>query len=392
MKKKIWLVIICLMLFIPTTKVVSKTTETNQTETGQAENLAETENVTIEGQIKAITCTGNEKDQIPANVPKFIRALYNVLKVMIPLFIIFLGMFDFIRAVVSSNDTDMDNQKNKFVRRLIAGVTIFFVLAFVQWIFGLIGEQENILGCVSCFLSDEKDCHEAGYIDPGKNDENSNPNKTPPNSNNDVGFKKKTNTSSSKSSSNSNKGSKTILLGDSRTAGICGVGDSYYSGKCRDYLAVCQSGKGYTWFEQTGAGGVTSLLNKDKNTKYNIVILLGVNDISGDNQYIDTVANIYMKIIKNQAKGDWKSHNVIFASVTPIGGSSTNDRWPVTESGIKEFNSKMKSNIKSAKLSNVSYCDISSGINLSGKFASDLLHYTSAGYTAMYNQIKNKCL
>ena len=52
----------------------------------------------------------------------------------------------------------------------------------------------------------------------------------------------------------------------------------------------------------------------------------------------------------------------------------------------------MKSKISAAKLSNVSYCDINTGLSLSGKYASDLLHYTSAGYTAVYNQIKKKCL
>ncbi len=178
--------------------------ENSQNETAKTSNE---ETITSEGQIKAITCTGNEQDQIPANVPRFIRSLYNRIKILVPLFIIFLGMFDFIRVVVSTNNENMDQQKNKFMRRLIAGIAIFFVLTITQWVFGLIGEKENILGCISCFLTTEKDCQEAGYIDPSKNDENSAPNKTPPNSNNKVTETNKKDDKNSNSSTNNSNNS-----------------------------------------------------------------------------------------------------------------------------------------------------------------------------------------
>ena len=309
------------------------------------------------GQIKAISCTGNDGDQIPAGLPAFVRALYNILKLLVPIIII-----------------------------------VFFVMAISQWVFGLVGEKNNFMGCVSCFLTTESDCRDAGYIDPAVNDrQNKTPTKVPPKSTHTVTTNTKDD-DDNKSSKKNKKGTKTILLGDSRTAGICGVGDSYYSGTCRDYQAVCQTGKGYIWFEQTGSNGVTTILKNDSNTKYNIVILLGVNDISGTSSEVKAVATKYMDIVKKLAKGDWKNQNIIFGSVTPIGGDSTGGSYPVTKTNISDFNSAMKSKISSAKLSNVSYCNINKDLSLKGKYASDLLHYTDAGYTAVYNQIKKKCL
>ena len=158
----------------------------------QSETSSESNTMTSDGKIKAITCTGNEQDKIPETLPKFIRSLYKILKILVPLFIIFLGIFDFVRASTTVKDSDMSGHRNKFIRRLIAGVIIFFVFTFVQWVFGLIGEQENILGCVSCFLTDEKYCQSAGYISPGK-DKNGEPNKTPPTLTNKVELDNATN-------------------------------------------------------------------------------------------------------------------------------------------------------------------------------------------------------
>ena len=52
----------------------------------------------------------------------------------------------------------------------------------------------------------------------------------------------------------------------------------------------------------------------------------------------------------------------------------------------------MKAQINALGYSNVSYCDINSGLNLSGKISNDNIHYTPAGYTAVYEQVVKKCL
>ena len=198
---------------------------------------------------------------------------------------------------------------------------------------------------------------------------------------------------SSSNSSNGSKPAKAIFVGDSRTVGICQYANTTLNvGKCREHLTVSQGGMGYNWFKSTGIPNVNSLLNKNSGTRYNIVILLGVNDISNTTYWADAAVKEYINAIKTQASGSWKNHNIIFTSVTPLGASSTGGDWPISQANIDYFNSQMKSKIKSLGLSNVSYCDINSGLNLNGKIAGDHIHYTSAGYTAVYEQVVNKCL
>lgn len=99
-------------------------------------------------------------DELPAGLPGFIRGIYNIVKIIIPVAIIILGMLDFAKAVTASETKDMKEYQSKFIRRLISGLLVFFVLAGVQWAFGLVNKagSESVLGCVECFFVSEDSC------------------------------------------------------------------------------------------------------------------------------------------------------------------------------------------------------------------------------------------
>ena len=69
---------------------------------------------------------------------------------------------------------------------------------------------------------------------------------------------------------------------------------------------------GYNWFKSTGISNVNTLLNQNSGTTFNIVILLGVNDISNTTYWADADVNEYMTALKTEATGNWKKHNIIF--------------------------------------------------------------------------------
>ena len=106
------------------------------------------------------SCGNGTLTDIPVQLPTFIRNLIFLLQLLIPLALIGTGIYDFIRAVVASEEKLMQESKKRFTRRIIAGVLIFFVIAIVKLIFGLIPENVNTLGCVPCFTSDASSCGE----------------------------------------------------------------------------------------------------------------------------------------------------------------------------------------------------------------------------------------
>ncbi len=125
-----------------------------------------------EDYVETVSCPGI--DEIPAGLPGFVRNIVNLMKIAIPILIIIMGMIDFVKAVTFTGDPK-DPPFKKFFRRLIAGVLAFFIVALVQFVFGLAKDSDtNIAGCISCFISTEDACTHSWR---GNNDNNVSGNK-----------------------------------------------------------------------------------------------------------------------------------------------------------------------------------------------------------------------
>lgn len=71
---------------------------------------------------------------IGPNVMVMINTGMNYIKIIVPILVIALGTFDFVRAVLSSSEDDMKKIQKTFVRRLIIAVIIFMSPYFVNLI------------------------------------------------------------------------------------------------------------------------------------------------------------------------------------------------------------------------------------------------------------------
>lgn len=99
-------------------------------------------------------------DRIPVKVPAFTNSVFTLVKVFIPIILIVLGMIDFARAVVSGQEDRMNEATKRFVRRIVAGLLVFFVLAFTQFLVKVADpdEKNDMLTCMKCFIVDDKNC------------------------------------------------------------------------------------------------------------------------------------------------------------------------------------------------------------------------------------------
>ena len=77
-----------------------------------------------------------------------------ILKIVIPLILIILGMVDLGKAVISSDEKEINNAINFLLRRFIAAVAIFFVPTIVSALFnailGVDLNKPNANLCVQC--------------------------------------------------------------------------------------------------------------------------------------------------------------------------------------------------------------------------------------------------
>ena len=143
-------------------------------------------------------------------------------------------------------------------------------------------------------------------------------------------------------------------------------------------------GYGYNWFIGNGTfsasytnainGAIEEVKNKvKKDTNYNIIIWLGVNDLA----YID--ASEYFNKYSELAQNDWSNYNLYIVKVGPV-----SDDADISNDSIDNFNSSMKDLINGSNLSNIKYIDINYNITT---YDSEGLHYGSDDYSNIYNQI-----
>ncbi len=112
-------------------------------------------------------CTAIDIDMI---VPVFTKGVVDLVKVLIPILLVAFGMIDLAKAVISNDEKVMKESQNRFIKRIIYAVIIFFIVAIVQLIFGMLAKASETAGskdgvtknsvsaCIACFISDNSEC------------------------------------------------------------------------------------------------------------------------------------------------------------------------------------------------------------------------------------------
>lgn len=118
--------------------------------------------------LDTVTCGG--LGGFDGMIPAFTNLAVNAIKVVIPILLIFFGMLDLAKAVMSNDEKEMKGAQGKFIRRAIYAVVVFFVVAVVQLVFSTLGKAEvstnndsvdgnkstgNVAECISCFINNQ---------------------------------------------------------------------------------------------------------------------------------------------------------------------------------------------------------------------------------------------
>lgn len=76
-----------------------------------------------------------------AQIWQIVGNLINIIKIVIPIIIVLLAMFDLGKAVMAGEEKEIQAAQKMLIKRLVYGVVIFFVVTIVQIIFSLVGKD-----------------------------------------------------------------------------------------------------------------------------------------------------------------------------------------------------------------------------------------------------------
>ena len=99
-----------------------------------------------------VTCGDIE---LPDGVVGLISTAITILQIAVPIILIIMGMLDFAKATAASKEEDMKKAQQSFVRRLIAGAAVFFVIFIVRIVVGILNTDDSnqTLVCVDKILN-----------------------------------------------------------------------------------------------------------------------------------------------------------------------------------------------------------------------------------------------
>ena len=98
-----------------------------------------------------------------ATVWQMVGKFLFILKILIPILIIVLGMIDFGKSAISSDDKAISKAGKTLLRRIVTGIIIFFIPLLIKVLFNMVaGFNEDIKNdyenCVVCLTDPYNEC------------------------------------------------------------------------------------------------------------------------------------------------------------------------------------------------------------------------------------------
>ena len=112
-----------------------------------------------------IVDNGSSEVVIDGQIPNIISVIVLIIKIAVPVLLVIMGMIDLGKAVVAQKDDEIKKGQQLFVKRLIAGLLVFFSITIVQMLVNFADNDKdgNIMGCAKCFLNGVDKCkHDYG--------------------------------------------------------------------------------------------------------------------------------------------------------------------------------------------------------------------------------------
>lgn len=98
-------------------------------------------------------CGGQE---FPYQLAVFAHSCVNLVKIIVPIILIVLGVFDMFKAVSAQKEDEMKKAQSIFVKRIISALLVFFVVAIVQFLFNTmsnLGFGGDLTDCLNTFVN-----------------------------------------------------------------------------------------------------------------------------------------------------------------------------------------------------------------------------------------------
>ena len=110
-------------------------------------------------------CAGYLGSGIPSKLAHIVYLVIRAIQVFVPIILIVWGMLDLGKAVMAQKEDEIKKGQQTFIKRLVAAVLVFFVVAITKLVVGLFApdggtsDSSTLLGCMNSIINcDDNTC------------------------------------------------------------------------------------------------------------------------------------------------------------------------------------------------------------------------------------------
>ena len=102
----------------------------------------------------SITCFDITVDE---KIVKVVHTIILIFQVVGPVLLVIFGMLDLVKGVMAQKEDEIKKGQQTFIKRLIAAVIIFFVIAIVRMVVSFVTDGDDngneVMDCIDSFLN-----------------------------------------------------------------------------------------------------------------------------------------------------------------------------------------------------------------------------------------------
>ena len=95
---------------------------------------------------------------IPEQVVKLVSLIYQIIRIAVPLILVFVGMFDMAKATAGKDEAEIKKAQTGLVKKAIAAVLVFLMLSLVSMLFRAVtngdSDSDSIMSCINSLIND----------------------------------------------------------------------------------------------------------------------------------------------------------------------------------------------------------------------------------------------
>ena len=98
---------------------------------------------------------------IPEQVVKLVSLIYQIIRIAVPLILVFVGMFDMAKATTGKDEAEIKKAQNGLVKKAVAAVLVFLMLSLVSMLFRAVtngdSDSNSIMSCINSLINGDCD-------------------------------------------------------------------------------------------------------------------------------------------------------------------------------------------------------------------------------------------